>query len=177
MYLNSLGLNGQAGNDAATAAFQAGPGYQFQLNQGLDAINRRRAAGGMLNSGNADIDAITFGQGLANNAFGGWQGNLAGLNTNALAATGAAATGIAGADTNKANVFGNTANSLVDLGKTTTNGINSQATQSANAQMAGSGNLWNLGLNVAKLATGGIGGMGGGGGMGLSSGLSTGRLY
>ncbi len=159
MYLNSLGLNGQAGNQAAGAAFQNNPGYEGAVTAGLDAINRRRAAGGMLNSGNADLDALTFGQNLQNQQFGNWQSQLAGLNTNNLAATGAAATGIAGADTNKANVYGNTANSLVNLGMNTTNGINSQATQAANAQMAGSGNLWNLGLNVAKLATGGIGGM------------------
>ena len=44
MYMNSLGLNGAAGNTAATNAFQAGPGYQFQMDQGLDAINRQRAA-------------------------------------------------------------------------------------------------------------------------------------
>lgn len=41
------------------------PGYQFALNSGLDALNRRRAAGGMLNSGNADADAMALGQGLA----------------------------------------------------------------------------------------------------------------
>src|SRR3954462_542190 len=40
MYLNSLGVNGAAGNQAAVNAFQAGPGYDFTLNQGLDAINR-----------------------------------------------------------------------------------------------------------------------------------------
>lgn len=40
-------------------------GYQFSLDQSLQALNRRRAAGGMLNSGNADADAIKFASGLA----------------------------------------------------------------------------------------------------------------
>lgn len=179
MYLNSLGLNGQAGNDAATAAFQNNPGYTGAIDAGLSAINRRRAAGGMLNSGNADLDALQFAQNLQNQQYGNWQTNLAGLGQNQLAATGAYSSGVAGANTNRANVYGNTANSLLDLNKFTTNGINSQATQSANAEMAGSGNLWSLGLNLAKLGAGGLGGMGGGG-MGLGSGssaMTTGRLY
>lgn len=154
MYLNALGLNGQTGNDAARAAFQTSPGYQFNLDQGLEAINRRRAVGGMLNSGNADVDAQKFGAGLASSEWTPWLSALSGLNSNALAATGAAATGVAGANTNKANVFGNVANSLVDLNKYTTNGINSQATQAANAETAGSGNIWNLGMNLAKLGAG-----------------------
>ena len=41
MYMNSLGLNGAAGNQAAVNAFQTGPGYDFQMHQGLNAINRR----------------------------------------------------------------------------------------------------------------------------------------
>jgi hypothetical protein len=64
--LDALGVNGPEGNARATGAFQAGPGYQFAFDQGMDALNRRRAAGGMLNSGNADVDAIRFGQGTAN---------------------------------------------------------------------------------------------------------------
>ena len=47
MSANALGLNGPAGNAAATAAFQAGPGYQFALEQGLEGINRTANAAGM----------------------------------------------------------------------------------------------------------------------------------
>lgn len=46
------------------------PGYQFAFNQGLQGLNRRRAATGMLGSGNADVDAIQFGQGLASQTLG-----------------------------------------------------------------------------------------------------------
>jgi hypothetical protein len=68
-----------------------------------------------------------------------------------------------------------TASNLAGLGTTTTNGITNQNTQAANAELAGSGNLWGLGLNLAKLgvsaATGGLGGgtslLGGGGGINL----------
>lgn len=43
--------------------------FQFNRDQGLQAINRRRAAAGMVNSGNADTDAMTFASGLASNTL------------------------------------------------------------------------------------------------------------
>jgi hypothetical protein len=154
MYLNALGLNGQAGNDAATAAFQTSPGYQFNLDQGLEAINRRRAAGGMLNSGNADADAIKYGSGLASGEYNNWLNNLSGLNSNALAATNAAAAGKAGIYGSLANLGQQNAGNLVGLNTTVTNGINNQNTQQANAETAASGNIFNFGMNLAKLGAG-----------------------
>lgn len=152
MYLNSLGLNGAAGNQAAQNAFQSGPGYQYQVDQSLNQTNRAANAAGMLNGGNTLSALQDRASNLANQNYNQWQTNLAGLVNPQLQATSGAATGIAGADTNKANVYGNTANSLVNLNQNVTNGINSQNTQAANAATAGSGNLWNLGLNAAKLA-------------------------
>jgi hypothetical protein len=114
MYMNSLGLNGAQGNQAAVNAFQTGPGYDFQINQGLDAINRQRAASGMLNSGNTSVDALKYGQGLANQAYGGWQSQLQGLISPELQATQGAATGQATADTNMANMYNQ--NALAQLG-------------------------------------------------------------
>jgi hypothetical protein len=154
MYLNALGLNGQAGSDTARAAFQTSPGYQFNLGQGLEAINRRRAAGGMLNSGNADVDAQRFGAGLASSEWNPWLSNLSGLNSNALAATGAAAAGQAGIYGGQANLAQQNAGNLVGLNKYTTEGINNQNTQQANAETAASGNIFNFGMNLAKLGAG-----------------------
>lgn len=76
MYANGLGLNGAAGNAAATGAFQAGPGYQFQLDQGLQALTRAASAGGMLASGNTLAAGTEYGQGLANQEYGNWLGRL-----------------------------------------------------------------------------------------------------
>jgi hypothetical protein len=56
MMLNALGLNGPQGNAAATAAFQSSPGYDFKVNQSLDALDRRAASRGMLGSGNTTLD-------------------------------------------------------------------------------------------------------------------------
>jgi hypothetical protein len=106
LYLDSLGVNGAEGNARAQGAFNAGPGYAFTRDQGIDALNRRRAAAGMLSSGNADIDALTFGTGLANQTYGSWQDRLAGLINPELSAATSAAGGRAGAASNIANVIG-----------------------------------------------------------------------
>jgi hypothetical protein len=154
MLLNALGVNGPGGNAAATAAFQNSPGYQYTVDQTLDNANRAASAGGMLASGNTLAALQDRAKNLANQDYGQWLTNLGSFTNPALAATSGAATGVAGANTNKANVYGNVANSLVDLNKFTTNGINNQNTQQANAETAASGNLWNFGLNAAKMVAG-----------------------
>lgn len=154
MYLNSLGLNGAAGTAAAQAAFQAGPGYQYAVDQSLEGINRKANAAGGLVGGNTLAALSDRAGNMANQEYGTWQSNLSGLNNNALQATSGAASGVAGVDTNKAGVYSNTANSIANLGTTTANGIAGQNTQEANAEMAGSGNLWGLGMNLAKLGVG-----------------------
>jgi hypothetical protein len=76
MYSNSLGLNGAAGNAAARGAFQAGPGYQWQVEQATDAAQRAANKTGSLYGGNV-IDATTrLGSNLANQEYGNWQTKL-----------------------------------------------------------------------------------------------------
>lgn len=104
---------------------------------------------------------------MANQEYGNWLNNLQSYVSPELAATG----GEASATAAKAPVYTNTANSIANLGTNTTNSIANQNTQAANAAMQGSGNLWNFGLNVAKLGTSLLGGGGGGGGG--SSGLGS----
>ncbi len=208
MALNSLGVNGQAGTDAARSAFTAGPAYNWNLDQGINSINRRRAAGGMLDSGNADRDAQTYGAGLASNEYNTWMNNLLGFTNPALSATGQAASGlgslnasqaglnnsnmltqaqyansrggmladlaktygsnVGGSYTNQGNTLAglntNATNSLVSNNNNATSGINTTYKNEADAETAGSGNLWGLGLNLAKLGTGLAGGSGSGSG-------------
>lgn len=203
LYADSLGINGMGGNDRATQAFQAGPGYEFALNQGLDAINRRRNAGGMLVGGNADRDAQLFGQGLANQEYGNWQKQLAGFNPLELSATQGAAAGNQAnnqslaslyntSGQNKAQVAGSQGSSLADLARSYYGGLGQQDVglgtglagntvganntsvgigmglaprigqtymDAANAEMQGSKNLWDFGLNAAKTAAGAAGGL------------------
>ena len=76
MYGNALGLNGAEGNAAATGAFQAGPGYQFQMDQGLQALDRGAASRGMLSSGNLIQAEQKYGSDLANQEYQNWLKNL-----------------------------------------------------------------------------------------------------
>lgn len=89
MYGNALGLGGPGGNAAAVNAFQTDPGYQFQLQQGLQALDRTANERGMLSSGNLTQDELAYSQGLANQGYQQWLQNLWGL--------GGQAPGLAGA--------------------------------------------------------------------------------
>lgn len=159
LYLDSLGVNGAGGNDRATQAFQAGPGYQYAVDQSLDGINRSAAARGGFMGGNTLAALSDRAGNMANQEYGNWQSKLGGLISPEMAAVG----GQAGAEAGKVPVYQGTANSIAGLGTSTTNGITGQNTQSANAQMQGSGNLWNFGLQAAKaVASGGTSLLGGG---------------
>lgn len=81
MLKNALGLNGPEGAAAATAAFQGGPGYQFKMDQGLQALDRSAAARGLTGSGNQSIDTIKFAQGTADQGWQDWENRLGGLTT------------------------------------------------------------------------------------------------
>lgn len=111
LYQDALGVNGQDAADAARSTYQASPGYTFNMDQGLQALQRTRAVNGTLASGNADTDAMKFASGLASQDFGNWLSNLSNLDTKRYGATGAQAgtygqLGAAGLATgaNKANL-------------------------------------------------------------------------
>jgi hypothetical protein len=148
-------VNGAGGNQRATQAFQAGPGYQYAVEQALDQTRRAAARDGSLAGGNTLAALSDRAGNMANQEYGNWQTRLGGLINPEMQAV----TGQASAEAGKVPVYQGTANSLVGLGTNTTNAINSQNTQAANAEMQGSGNLWNFGLNaLTGLASGGFGG-------------------
>lgn len=101
--LFGLGTNGSAGTGPTNAtagktlsALQNYPGYQFQFNQGLQALDRSAASRGLLLSGAQVKDAQTYGQGVAqSSALQPYLNTLTGLAStgeNAGALTGNAAT-------------------------------------------------------------------------------------
>ena len=91
MYSRALGLEGRQGAAAAAAAFRAGPGHAFAMDQGLQALARQRASQGMLASGNTDADTLAFATGLADRSYGDWLGRLSDLDARGLQAAGAQA--------------------------------------------------------------------------------------
>lgn len=78
-YEATLGLGTPEARQRALEAFQASPGYQFALEQGLKGVRRGMAARGLSDSG-AEMKALErYGQGLAGQEFGQYQQRLAGL--------------------------------------------------------------------------------------------------
>lgn len=76
LYANATGVNGPAGNTAATQAFQTSPGYQFSVDEALQGVGRAASAGGMLASGNHIDAAARTAHGLADGEYQRWLGNL-----------------------------------------------------------------------------------------------------
>jgi hypothetical protein len=167
MYLNSLGVNGPQGNAAATSAFQNDPGTTGAINAGLDVMNRRRVGQGMGASGNADIDALTFGQNLQNQQFQNWQNQLSGAGNTGIGLVGAAAQGQAGGYTNLSNLAQQYAQNQVGVSGNVLGADTSANTLEAQGKAAGAKNLLGAGLSLASLAmapmTGGASLMGMGG--------------
>jgi hypothetical protein len=140
-----LGLNGPDAANAAMAKFQTSPGYNFQMQQGLRAVDAGAASQGILRSGATIKGEETFGQGLANTDFGNYWNRLQQLSGSGLdaakgiasAATGGAAN-IASTDRGAAgqqsNIIGNEASSI----GTAANGLfNNQGFQSYLGGMGG----------------------------------------
>jgi len=152
--LDALGANGAGGNERAVSAFQASPGYDWSVDQALEGVNRKAAALGIAGSGNTLAALTDRASNLANQEYGSWLDRLQGYVSPEMAATGAQA----GYTAVKVPVISNTANSIVGLDQNTVKGVNDQNTQAANAALAGSKNIWDVGLNIAKLGTSLLGG-------------------
>lgn len=169
MQANALGLGGASGNEAATGAFQAGPGYQFALDQGLEALNRNAASRGMLSSGNNTQDILKYSQGLANQEYGNWLNRLGDFSQLGLSSA-AGQTGrqnsLASLDygygQDQAGVYSNTANNISSL-------LKPQQQQQSGLGSAIAGGL-NLGGSLLGAYAGGPAGAGLGGGLGASLG-------
>ncbi|XNY05202.1 hypothetical protein ACMFL9_12025 (plasmid) [Sinorhizobium meliloti] len=160
MYSNAVGLGGAEGNAAATGAFQAGPGYNFALEQGTNAALRGASAAGMLNSGNTLTALSQYGQGLANQEYGSWLDRLKGLSSQGLSAAGGQASALGGL----ADLYQGTADDRLGLASNVVQarmGNNNQLAQIREQQAASQGgflgNLISGGLSLGtKLATGGL---------------------
>lgn len=77
LYGDALGLNGAGGSARARSAFETSPGYQFELDQGLNALERRASSQGRVQSGETGLDTLQFAQGLASKDWNGWLDRLA----------------------------------------------------------------------------------------------------
>jgi hypothetical protein len=119
---NLLGLNGQDAQTSAFGNFRTDPGYQWQMDQGLRAVDAGAAAKGMLRSGATLKAEQTFGTGLADQSFNQYYNRLfsmAQLGENAASggsSTANAAAGLAqGAGNTQASIFGDASKGISGL--------------------------------------------------------------
>lgn len=152
LYGDALGVNGAQGTQRAQDAFTTSPGYQFTLDQGLDALNRTAASRGSLNSGQTGLDTINYATGLANNEYQNWLNNLSGFSGQQGGIYTGAVGGQAGALSDLANLATGTAGQKVDLMTGVTNGLmgaNNQVASGRNQQF--SGGLAGLGQGLGAI--------------------------
>jgi hypothetical protein len=129
-----LGLNGPDAASAAMGRYTASPGYQWQLDQGLRAVDAGAAAAGTLRSGATLKAEQEYGQGLANQDFGNYYNrlyNLSQLGGNvavqgATNASGAATAAIGGANAQN-SITGNLSQGLSSQANTLLNNPNFQS--------------------------------------------------
>lgn len=138
-----------------TAALEATPGYQFNRDEGLRAIDRSNAARGLLNSGGADKARMRYAQGLASNTYDSYKNTLA-----ALAGVGQSATGsTAAAGANSANaITGALGTNAATQGNAAINAGNARASSFANTGSAINGTVNNLASMYLYQQGGGFGG-------------------
>lgn len=110
------------------SGFHVSPNYAWTMQQGLQGIDRNRAARGLLNSGAADKARMGFAQGLASGEYGNWfnQGlGLAGLGQNATNTTAQVGMNTANNISNAYQQAGNArASSYTNLASSANSGIN-----------------------------------------------------
>lgn len=136
-----LGIGGdQAAQDAAFKNWTNSTGFQFTLNQGVNAANSSAATKGLLNSG-GNLKALSdYGQNTAQTYFGNYLAGLQGQQSTGLSAANALSGVYSNVASLKNNSNTNTANGLV---------ANNQNTSGALANVAtGTGN------ELANVATG-----------------------
>lgn len=130
---NLYGNNGQSAQTAAQQNFANTPGYQFALNQGLNAVNANAAAMGNPLSGNNEQAINNYAQGAASQNYNNYVNQLQNMASGgANAATGSANLGLTGAG------------GIAGIGQNNANNQNSAIAQGLNG-------LFPTGLNLQQL--------------------------
>ena len=78
-YLGALGLGTNADRQSALSSFSNAPGYQYQLNQGLQGVQRGLSSSGMSGSGAEQKALYNYASGLANQNYDSWLSKLSNL--------------------------------------------------------------------------------------------------
>lgn len=160
-YADATGVNGQGGYDRSVGNFRASPGYEWQRDQGTDAVARKASALGALGSGNTMTAITDYSSRLADQEYGNYLSRLKGVSDVGYAATGAQAgltkgigdlygqQGLA-----EAGVHGDNTRLGVNAQQNTTGGIANAVQGGMMAGQNAAANRWGMGMSLASLAAG-----------------------
>lgn len=133
---NLLGLNGQSAADTAMSTFQASPGYDYQVSEGLKAVDAGAASKGMLRSGATLKAEQTLGSNLANQDFGNYVNRLNSLSNYGITAAGGQASTDTSAAGQQASIYGNEGSAI---GKSVSGLASNPSVQNGLSNLFGSG--------------------------------------
>lgn len=160
-WLNALGVNGPQAQAQAQSAFTASPGFHLTQQTALDAIDRRRAIGGMYASGNADQDTSNWiTQNLYQNQYQPWMQGLQSAAGMGGQYTGAAAQGQQQGYTSLADLASQYAQNQSNIAGNVMNTDVAANNLAAAGEAQGAKNLLGAGLSIAGMVaapfTGGL---------------------
>lgn len=145
-YGDATGANGQEGYDRAVNNFHAGPGFNFALDTGLQAIDRGAASRGMVNSGNLLTAEQQYGTGLANQNYQQYVQNLQPY----LGQQTTAASGVAGVNMGEGNTLNTSFGNQGNLAYNTQAGIGNAQAAADMASANASNSFLNGALNLGS---------------------------
>jgi hypothetical protein len=151
LYMDALGINGPEGTARGQAAFTTSPGYNFMVDQATDRAQRGIAR--FAPGGNEAAEIARLASGYAGSEFGNWLTRVGGFVPQELQATTGAAGGQAQGYGALAGLYGNDAMNRSNVFGQVASGAANSNTAAANAEMAGSSNLWNGLFSLAGNAT------------------------
>ena len=158
---NALGLNGAAGNAAATQAFWNNPAIQSQLDIGSQNVMRNQAATGQLNSGATNVDLQNYGQQVASQGWNNYINQLQpymGYAQNSAQGIGGLSSALGNQLAGQYGQLGQGQAGLLSGQGQAAFGANAGiGNANANAAMApvnASANMWGVGLGLLGAATG-----------------------
>lgn len=126
-----LGLNGAQPQSDAFKNYLSSTGYNFQLDQGVNAINSNKATAGLLNSG-ANLKALNkYGQGVASTYAGNYTNDLqgvAGMGANAVSGNASSNSNAAGMQVQNQNNALNNQTTALSAGTNALTNLLGQAT-------------------------------------------------
>lgn len=131
------------------SGYKQSPGYQFQMNQGMNAANNAAAAGGMIGTGAHQNDSAAIASNLANKDYMDYLGSMMGLYSQGLGGLGQINQMGYGASNEYGNTLGNNQMNMANMAYLGQSNLNQSNANAYNSK------LGLLGAGLGFLGSGG----------------------